>query len=270
MKTQDNRESDIDFGRPLGIESGFFNQQLPPSPLAAPRSGGMPRGAKIGIAAFAIALVASVSVVAIALTLDEEDPVEAAKWRTIRDVEAKLAVIKERIAAEASASAEATGGRSTESASAEATAGSSISKVDEVEPVKKPVKKPIKRPVEKPIEKPVEKPVVEKPVDPKPQDELDKLLNPDKKPSLPKTLTRDQVRAGMSKVAGAVKSCGQGQGGSLSTRITISGKGKVANVQILGAHAGTPTGSCAARYIRRASFPKFADPSLRVKYPFSL
>ena len=132
----------------------------------------------------------------------------------------------------------------------------------------KPDRKPVNKPVNKPVDKPVEKPVEKKPVDPKPQDELDKLLNPEKKPSLPKTLTRDQVQAGMSKVAGSVKSCGQG--GSISTRVTISGNGKVSGVQILGPHAGTPTGSCAARYIRRASFPRFSDPSLRVKYPFSL
>ena len=269
MKTRNNK-NDIDFSRPLGIESGFFNQQLPAPPLAVPRSSRMSRTAKAMIGAFVIALVASVSVVALALTLEEEDPVEAAKWRTINEVKAKLAVIKARLAAEAEAepvepveaveAVEAV--ELVESASAGPTAGSSSLKV------KKPVeKKPVeKKPVEK---KPVEKkPVEKKPVDPKPQDELDKLLNPEKKPSLPKTLTRDQVQAGMSKVAGSVKSCGQG--GSISTRVTISGNGKVSGVQILGPHAGTPTGSCAARYIRRASFPRFSDPSLRVKYPFSL
>jgi len=279
MRTRTDKDKDIDFGLPLSIESGFFRQ---PPPLAAPRSNGMSRNTKIGIAAFVIALVASVSAVAIALTLEAEDPVEAAKWRTIRDVTAKLAVLKANMAAEAEngAAAPEPVEPAPEEPATSVAAADPVAEPAAVETARPSVeKRPVKRPVEKKpvVGEPVEKKPVEKKPDqtaPQPRDELDVLINPgvsSKKPTgLPRTLSRDQVQAGMSRVAGAVRSCGDGQGGNLTVWVTISGNGKVSSASVIGSHASTPVGACAVRHVRRATFPAFADPSLRVKYPFAL
>jgi len=88
--------------------------------------------------------------------------------------------------------------------------------------------------------------------------------------SVPDNLSRQQVQAGMDAVAGSVKACGQGAGGSLTMQVTIAGSGRVTSAAALGAHAGTPVGLCAARAVRRAKFPKFGKSSLTVKYPFKL
>lgn len=271
MKTHNNRESEIDFGRPLDIESGIFGQPLAPPPLAVPRRNPMSRAAKIGLGSVVVALVASISVMAVALTGDVEDPDEAAKWKIINEVATELAAIKARVAAEAEVAV-------VEPEIVETVAV--VAPVVDEEPVEtvKPIKKPVKKPVVKPLDKkPIEKkPVEKKPVDPAPMTnpELEKLINPDKvdkkNTNLQKTLTRQQVQAGMGKVAGAVKSCGNNIGGNVTVAVTIKGNGKVQSATVLGSHAGTAVGSCTARYVRRAKFPAFADPSLRVKYPFSI
>ncbi|MBW2278829.1 MAG: hypothetical protein JRF63_15155 [Deltaproteobacteria bacterium] len=75
----------------------------------------------------------------------------------------------------------------------------------------------------------------------------------------------------MNAVAGSVRACGQGAGGSIKMNVTIAGAtGRVKSASAMGGHAGTPVGLCAARAVRRAKFPKFSKPSLNVKYPFKL
>ncbi|MBW2276226.1 MAG: hypothetical protein JRF63_01970 [Deltaproteobacteria bacterium] len=75
----------------------------------------------------------------------------------------------------------------------------------------------------------------------------------------------------MNAVAGSVRACGQGAGGSIKMNVTIAGAtGRVKSATAMGGHAGTPVGLCAARAVRRAKFPKFSKPSLNVKYPFKL
>ncbi len=87
---------------------------------------------------------------------------------------------------------------------------------------------------------------------------------------LPKNLNRSQVQAGMKSAAGAIKRCGQGAGGTITMSVTIAKTGRVISANATGAHAGTPVGLCAARAARKARFPKFDGPNLKVKYPFKL
>jgi hypothetical protein len=74
----------------------------------------------------------------------------------------------------------------------------------------------------------------------------------------------------MNAVAGAVRRCGQGMGGTIKMNVTIANTGRVKSASAMGAHAGTPVGLCAARAVRRAKFPKFQKSTLNVKYPFKL
>jgi hypothetical protein len=112
--------------------------------------------------------------------------------------------------------------------------------------------------------------------------ELDDLLGgggkPAKKPAAPSTggsggvpdkLSREQVQAGMQSVAGAVKACGKGAGGSITIRVAIAASGSVTSAKATGPHAGTPVGSCAEKAVKKARFPK-AKNGLDVSYPFKL
>ena len=83
------------------------------------------------------------------------------------------------------------------------------------------------------------------------------------------SLSRSDVQNGMSAVAPAVKSCGQGKGGTITMNITIGKTGRVSSASATGAFAGTPVGNCAARAVRRAKFPS-SQQNLNVKYPFKL
>jgi hypothetical protein len=86
---------------------------------------------------------------------------------------------------------------------------------------------------------------------------------------VPDKLSRDQVQGGMQSVAGAVKACGKGAGGTITIRVTIAASGSVTSAKATGPHAGTPVGSCAEKAVKKARFPK-AKNKLDVSYPFKL
>jgi hypothetical protein len=89
--------------------------------------------------------------------------------------------------------------------------------------------------------------------------------------SLPEQPPRDSVASGLRSVAGAVAACGQGQHGVANTTVTISGStGRVSNAQVTGQFAGTPIGSCVARAVRGARFPRFSRPTFQVSFPYRL
>jgi hypothetical protein len=51
----------------------------------------------------------------------------------------------------------------------------------------------------------------------------------------------------------------------------VSGSnGHVSNASVTGQFAGTPVGSCIARAVRGATFPRFANPTFTFSYPFRL
>ncbi len=89
--------------------------------------------------------------------------------------------------------------------------------------------------------------------------------------NLPQTPSKSQVRSALSSVRGAVKQCGGGESGVVNTSITVAGStGRVSNVSVSGKYAGTSVGSCVARAVKRAKFPKFKQSSLKIGFPFSL
>jgi predicted Zn finger-like uncharacterized protein len=90
--------------------------------------------------------------------------------------------------------------------------------------------------------------------------------------SLPETPSRDQVKAAMLEVQGEVQACAEGQSleaSSASVAMTISGaSGHVSSAQVSG--IGGTVGSCIARAVRGASFPKFAKAQFSITFPFKL
>jgi hypothetical protein len=62
----------------------------------------------------------------------------------------------------------------------------------------------------------------------------------------------------------------QGKHGLTSIDVTIVNSGRVSRALVDGVFKGTPEGSCLARAVRGAHFPRFSQPSLRVSYPLSL
>jgi hypothetical protein len=46
--------------------------------------------------------------------------------------------------------------------------------------------------------------------------------------------------------------------------------GKVSSVDVSGQFAGSPVGSCVAKEVRKAKFPKFSQSSFSFSYPFKI
>jgi predicted Zn finger-like uncharacterized protein len=85
--------------------------------------------------------------------------------------------------------------------------------------------------------------------------------------NLPEKPSREDVLSAMNGVKDAVKACG-GTGVAIAS-VTVSGKtGRVSGAEISGVTG--EAGSCIARAVRKASFPKFQTDSFQVKYPFKL
>jgi predicted Zn finger-like uncharacterized protein len=87
--------------------------------------------------------------------------------------------------------------------------------------------------------------------------------------NLPEKPTRDDVLAAMNGIKGDVSACAKGQTGVAFANITVAGKtGRVSNVEVTGMTG--EVGSCIARTVRKASFPKFKSDNFQVKFPFRL
>ncbi|MET0388555.1 MAG: GYF domain-containing protein, partial [Polyangiales bacterium] len=81
--------------------------------------------------------------------------------------------------------------------------------------------------------------------------------------------SRDDVLNAMKGVTDEVKACGKGQSGVAFANVTVVGKtGRVSNVEVTGMTGDV--GSCIARTVRKASFPKFSAENFQVKYPFRM
>jgi hypothetical protein len=53
--------------------------------------------------------------------------------------------------------------------------------------------------------------------------------------------------------------------------ITVAGSnGRVSAANVSGEFAGTPDGSCVARAVRGATFPRFSRASIVINYPFRI
>jgi hypothetical protein len=88
--------------------------------------------------------------------------------------------------------------------------------------------------------------------------------------SLPEQPSRDEIKQGLDSARPALQACAGSAHGLSTAHVTVTGAGRVASVTIDGAFAGTPEGSCMARALRAAAFPRFSTPSLQVTYPFRL
>jgi hypothetical protein len=87
---------------------------------------------------------------------------------------------------------------------------------------------------------------------------------------LPPLPSREQIQAGIEGMRAALLTCAGAAHGTTTARLTILGTGRVASATIEGAFAGSSQGSCMARALRTATFPRFAAENLQVTYPFRL
>lgn len=92
----------------------------------------------------------------------------------------------------------------------------------------------------------------------------------DENGALPETPSRDDVINAFTRIQPELSACTQGKHGLTSVDATVVNTGRVARALVDGVFKGTPEGSCIARAVRSASFPRFSQPSLRVSYPLSL
>ncbi len=89
--------------------------------------------------------------------------------------------------------------------------------------------------------------------------------------ALPEQPARADVQRALSSVQTAVSACGNGQHGTAMVAITVSGSnGRVSAANVTGEFAGTPVGSCVARAVRGATFPRFSRASIVINYPFRI
>jgi hypothetical protein len=90
--------------------------------------------------------------------------------------------------------------------------------------------------------------------------------------SLPETPTRDQVKAAMKGVEGDVRACGEGEtleASTITVALTVSGStGRVTGARVNGNPGAA--GSCIARAVRGATFPKFQKSEFSINFPFKL
>ena len=82
--------------------------------------------------------------------------------------------------------------------------------------------------------------------------------------------SRSDVIAGLDGVRSSVQACADGRSGVAEVDLTIAANGVVTNALVGGDFRGTPQGSCIARAVRKARFPKFTKDSFRLLYPYSL
>jgi hypothetical protein len=87
---------------------------------------------------------------------------------------------------------------------------------------------------------------------------------------LPAQPTREQIKEALSAVRPALEACSANSHGTMFANLNITGSGRVSYSNIEGAFAGSTEGSCMARALRTAEFPRFASASLKVRYPFVL
>ncbi len=88
---------------------------------------------------------------------------------------------------------------------------------------------------------------------------------------LPVQPSKASIRATMRSVLPRIRSCHDKhrQTGTIRVSLTIRGNG-TADVDIIGAFAGTPTGFCVLGALERRTFPRFTGKPVRLVYPYNL
>ena len=77
------------------------------------------------------------------------------------------------------------------------------------------------------------------------------------KPGPDTPLSSDDIKRGMSAVAGKAKACFAGTEGTATVQLTVAPSGRVQKAAVTGLFAGTPTGACVEQAVRAATFPPF-------------
>ena len=292
LAAEAQKASDVD--DMLSIGGGGFTSSLGAPILAATPQSGLSTGAKIGIGAGVVLLLAALVVLGVVLNTKEDTSaydeqiaelmkqieqmkVGNASPEQIAAMQAQLAKTqadKEKAVADKTASGAAAGKESDaadkaandkeaakkKTTTTTAAAGTATKKTDDASQPKAPA---------------TTAPAATKKTGS--TSALDSLLAPAKKP-VPKPqaaapaaegLTRAQVSSGMNAVKPSVERCGAGKSGRFKVRATIDPSGRVTNAQEIGDFAGTPAGTCAANAVKRARFPA-SSKSLTVTYPFKL
>jgi hypothetical protein len=88
--------------------------------------------------------------------------------------------------------------------------------------------------------------------------------------TLPAQPSRDQVVAAMNAVLPRLQECVGDKHGQANVTITVRAAGFVSYAIVGGTFVGTPEGSCIARVVKEAQFPPFAEPFIRITYPYQL
>jgi len=88
---------------------------------------------------------------------------------------------------------------------------------------------------------------------------------------LPLVPSREQVTQAMAVLLPAIRGCAKGLSGLATANIIVLDNGKVASVTVSGSpFAGTTSGHCIEGVVRKARFPRFRQPSFRIRFPFSI
>jgi predicted Zn finger-like uncharacterized protein len=94
---------------------------------------------------------------------------------------------------------------------------------------------------------------------------------PEPSANLPQSPGRDDVLGAMKGVTPRVQSCGNGQNGVATAKISVAGStGRVTNVDVSGSFAGTPVASCVVKEVSKARLPKFQQSTFSFTYPFKI
>ena len=70
-----------------------------------------------------------------------------------------------------------------------------------------------------------------------------------------KSLSGDDIKAGMAGVAAKAQACYSGQQGTAAVKLTVAPSGQVQKVTVSGVFAGTPVGACVQAAVKSATFP---------------
>jgi hypothetical protein len=88
---------------------------------------------------------------------------------------------------------------------------------------------------------------------------------------LPLTPSRDELTQAMTVILPAIRGCAMGQTGLATAAIVLRSDGRVAGVEVNGApFVGAASGRCMEGVIRRAHFPRFKQPTFRIKFPLAI
>ena len=99
----------------------------------------------------------------------------------------------------------------------------------------------------------------------------DVVAEPPVPSALPLAPTRADVVAALRPLEADVRRCAAGHYGVAPVRVAVHPSGRVTTATVTGGSVnGTAAGSCIARTLRRALFPRFSQPRFVVEYPFQL